>query len=369
MKSLPFVFAAAMAAFAMSGNASASIATAPFGKTEDGTEIQLYTMTNSRGAVCKMMNYGATVTELQMPDRNGKIGDVILGFDRLDPYLGKIGYLGATIGRVGNRIAKGRFTLDGKTYTLATNDGPNHLHGGNTGFDKRIWQAEPKETSDGPSIVFRYTSPDGEEGYPGTLKAQVTYTLTNENELRIDYVATTDHATPINLTNHTYFNLGGGGSVLNEELTLNSDHYTPVDDTLIPTGEIAPVAGTPMDFRKAKPIGRDLGQLTNKPQGYDHNFVVRRPGHGMRWAAKVYDPASGREMEVLTDQPGIQFYSGNFLDGTLTGRNGVVYRQHDALCLETQHYPDSPNEPKFPNAILRPGETYRTSTIYRFTTR
>lgn len=368
MKSLPFVFAAAIAVVAMTASASAGITSAPFGKTADGTEVTLYTMTNAKGAVCKMMTYGATVTELEMPDRNGNLGDVILGFDKLDPYLGKIGYLGATIGRVGNRIAKGKFTLDGKTYSLATNDGPNHLHGGNTGFDKRIWQADPKATPEGPAIVFSYTSPDGEEGYPGTLKVQVTYTLTNRNELKIDYQATTDQATPINLTNHTYFNLAGGGTVLHHELTLNADAYTPVDDTLIPTGEIAKVAGTPMDFRKAKPIGRDLNQLTNKPQGFDHNWVLR-PGHGVRWAAKVHDPATGRDMEVLTDQPGIQFYSGNFLDGTLTGRNGVVYHQHDALCLETQHFPDSANEPKFPNAILRPGETYRTTTIYRFSAR
>ena len=364
LASAAFFAALGLAADTMPLNVTQS----PYGRMPDGAPVEQYTLTNANGLFLSVINYGAIITEMHVPDRDGKLGDVVLGFDHLGEYLVKSPYFGAIIGRVGNRIARGKFTLDGKTYTLAVNNGANHLHGGLKGFDKVLWAAEPLNVPDGAAVQFRYTSRDGEEGYPGTLKVKATYTLTNTNELRFDYEATTDHDTPVNLTNHSYWNLAGKGDVLGHVLMLNAPDYTPVDDGLIPTGKIEPVAGTPMDFTKPKPIGRDLAQLKDDPQGYDHNFVLRQGGHGLSLAARVYEPVSGRVMTVFTDQPGVQFYTGNFLDGSLVGKNGAAYRQHAALCLETQHFPDSVNHPNFPSTILHPGETYRTTTIYRFTT-
>jgi len=345
----------------------AAIVQSPYGRLPDGTQVDLFTLTNANGLVCKVITYGAIITELDVPDRAGKPGDVVLGFDNLKQYAAPNPHFGAAIGRVGNRIAKGRFTLDGKTYKLATNDGPNHLHGGVKGYDKVVWTARPVATADGPAVEFHYLSRDGEEGYPGNLDVTMTYLLSNRNLLQIVYLATTDKDTPINLTNHSYFNLACGGDILGHVLMLRASRYTPVDSTLIPTGEIVPVAGTPFDFTQPKAIGRDLGRLTNHPQGYDHNFVLDG-GKGLALAARVHEPVTGRVMEVFTDQPGIQFYSGNFLDGTVTGKKGAVYLQHTGLCLETQHFPDSINQPKFPSTVLHPGETYRTTTIYQFST-
>lgn len=347
----------------------ATIEKAPFGKTPDGTAVDLYTLKNAHGVTVKVMTYGCIITEIDVPDRHGQMGDIVLGFDNLDQYLQPHPYFGAVVGRYANRIAKGKFTLDGQQYTLATNNYPNALHGGLKGFDKVVWDAEPKVVSHGVAIRFTYVSRDGEEGYPGNLNVAVTYTLTDDNELRMDYEAVTDKATVINVTNHSYFNLAGTGDILGTELRLNANAYTPVDDTLIPTGEIAPVKGTPMDFTTAKPIGRDLGQLTNVPQGYDHNFVLNRAGKGLALCAQVYEPTTGRTIEVSTTQPGVQFYSGNFLDGTLTGKRGMVYKQHDGFCLETQHFPDSPNQPSFPSTVLRPGQTYLHSTVFKFGTK
>jgi aldose 1-epimerase len=353
------------ASFAM----KASIEKAPFGRAPDGTPVELYTLRNARGLTVKVMTYGCLITEIHAPDRHGRPGDIVLGFDNLDSYLKGHPYFGCVVGRYANRIANARFTLDGRTYTLAANDGPHALHGGRKGFDKVVWAAEPVPVPRGVAVRFSYTSPDGEEGYPGNLKARVTYTLTDDNELRMDYEATTDKPTVVNLTNHTYWNLAGGGAIYDHELTLHADHFTPVDATLIPTGEIAPVAGTPMDFTRPKPIGRDLKRLTNQPQGYDHNFVLRGGGGKLAPCATIYEPRTGRVLEIWTDQPGVQFYSGNFLDGTLTGKGGRVYRQHHGFCLETQHFPDSPNQPKFPSTVLRPGQVYRTTTVHKFSAR
>ena len=347
----------------------ATIEKAPFGKTPDGTAVDLYTLKNAHGVTVKVMTYGCIITEIQVPDRAGQMGDIVLGFDNLGQYLQPHPYFGAVVGRYANRIAKGKFTLDGQQYTLATNNYPNALHGGLKGFDKVVWDAEPVPVPNGVAIRFSYLSRDGEEGYPGNLNVRVVYTLTDDNELRMDYEAVTDKPTVINLTNHSYFNLAGKGDILGTELRLNANTYTPVDDTLIPTGEIAPVKGTPMDFTTAKTIGRDLGQLTNVPQGYDHNFVLNRAGKGLALCAQVYEPTTGRTIEVSTTQPGVQFYSGNFLDGTLTGKRGMVYKQHDGFCLETQHFPDSPNQPSFPSTVLRPGQTYLHSTVFKFGTK
>ena len=345
-----------------------SVTQRPFGNA-DGQPVTLYTMTNAHGMSVSIMNYGATVVKLLVPDRAGKTDDIVLGFDDLSGYLGEKGgpYFGATIGRYGNRIAKGKFSLDGHTYQLATNDGPNALHGGKKGFDKQVWEAKIASTNP-PSLLFVRISPDGEEGYPGTLKALVRVTLTEENELKFFYTAKTDKPTVVNLTHHGYFNLGGEGSgtILDELLTLNSKAYTAVDSTLIPTGEIKSVEGTPMDFRKPTAVGDRIQQVGGKPIGYDHNYVLNDYEKGVRVIATVQDPQSGRIMTVSSDQPGVQFYSGNFLDGTLHGKNGHVYQQYDALCLEPQHFPDSPNEPKFPSVILKPGSTYHSTIIYAF---
>lgn len=333
----------------------------------DGAGVKLFTLSNSKGMVAKVMTYGATLTKLRVPDRNGKVDNVVLGFNNLDAYLKGHPFLGVTAGRVANRIAKAKFTLDGKEYTLAANNGPNHLHGGTRGFDKVVWEAKPLPATDGEAAVqFSYVSEDGEEGYPGNLTVAVTCTLTEDNELKIDYSAATDKATPVNLTNHSYFNLGGSGDILGHEVMINADHYTPINDELIPTGEIASVKGTPLDFTKPMRIGARIDQLKPKPGGYDHNFVLNSGGKTLGLAAHAYEPKTGRLMEVFTTEPGIQLYTGNFLDGKHTGHGGVIYRQHSGLCLETQHFPDAMHHPNFPSTILRPGETYKTTTVYKF---
>jgi aldose 1-epimerase len=354
----------------------ASVKKDAFGKTSDGVAVDQYTLTNAAGATAKIITYGALLTELDVPDRDGKLGDVVLGFDNLKDYLAGHPYFGATVGRVANRIANAKFTLKGKEYKLAANNGAHSLHGGVKGFDKVVWKAEPKMTPDGPSVQFRYISKDGEEGYPGTLTATVTYTLLNNNALRLKYMATTDKATPINLTNHSYFNLAGtkSGDILDHELMIAADKYTPSDDTLVPTGDIKPVKGTPFDFTKPHRIGERIGQLKGDPDkgnpgGYDLNYVLNNEGKELALAARVSEPKTGRVMEVFTTEPGIQLYSGNFLDGKQKGRGGVEYKKHSGLCLETQHFPDAVHHDNFPSMILKPGETYRQTTIYKFSTK
>jgi len=349
-----------------------SITPRPFGKTADGQDVTEFTLKNA-GITAKVINYGALLTELHVPDKSGKTADVVLGFDNVKQYETESPYFGCTTGRVANRIAKGKFTLDGKEYTLATNNAPNHLHGGAVGFNKKLWKATPVAGKDGPAVKFAYRSPDGEEGYPGNLDVEVTYTLTNDAELRIDYKATTDKATPINLTHHTYFNLAGqgNGTILNHELQVNADNYTPVDATMIPTGAIAKVEATPFDFRKPAKVGGRIAQLpgdaaTKDPGGYDLNYVLNSQIGKLAQAAVLRDPSSGRVMEIWTDEPGIQFYTGNFLDGTLTGKGGKVYQKNFGLCLETQHYPDAINQPKFPSTVLKPGETYTQTCTHKF---
>ncbi len=347
------------------------IETKPFGETSDGRAVRLYSLRNANGMTADIMTYGAIVVSLRTPDRDGRMDDIVLGYDNLQDYIKNSPYFGAIVGRYGNRIAKGKFTLDGAEYTLATNNNNlNHLHGGVTGFDKVVWDDEPVWKSDAVGVKLSYLSQDGEEGYPGNLKATVTYLLTNKNELRIDYEATTDKATPVNLTHHGYFNLTGGQrDILGHVLFLNAGKFTPVDEGLIPTGELPSVKGTPMDFTKPTEIGARINNGYEQLKfggGYDHNWVLNKRGSGMTLAARVYEPTTGRTMEVLTLEPGIQFYSGNFLDGTITGKGGKVYKHRWGFCLETQHYPDSPNKPNFPSTILRPGEKYQTTTIYRF---
>ena len=352
----------------------ATVTQEPFGVMPDGDSVQAFTLTNAHGMEVKAITYGAIIQSLKVPDRNGTLGDVVLGFDDLAGYLGETPYFGALIGRYGNRIGGARFTLDGATYTLAANNGPNHLHGGIKGFDKVVWDAEAVQTTDGAGVVFRRTSPAGEEGYPGALTVEVTYTLTDADELVFDYLATTDAPTPVNLTQHSYFNLAGDGSgdILGHLLTLAASRYTPVDAGLIPSGEMASVEGTPFDFRTAHAIGERIGAADEQIRlggGYDHNFVLDREGAASGapvLAARVEEPTTGRFLEVHTTEPGVQFYSGNFLDGTLTGKNGAVYQHRYGFCLETQHFPDSPNKPEFPSTILRPGEEYRTRTVLKF---
>ncbi len=342
----------------------------PFG-TVDGKAVDLYTLTNTHGVTVKIMTRGATITAIDVPDRQGRLGDIVLGFDDLKGYQPKVPYFGAIVGRVGNRIAKGRFTLDGKSYQLAVNDGPNHLHGGLKGFDKVVWDAAPVAAQSGSAVKFSYLSKDGEEGYPGNCHVDVTYTLGEDDSLKIDYAVSTDAATPVNVTNHSYFNLDGpeNGGIQDELLTINADRYTPVDSTLIPTGELAPVAGTPMDFRKPTAIGARLLQVGGNPKGYDHNYVVNGGGGQLGFVARVVGPKSGRIMEVYSTEPGVQFYSGNFLDGTFVGKKGVAYKQYGAFCLETQHFPDSVNQPNFPSYVLKAGETYRSTTVFKFSAR
>ncbi|CAL9412989.1 Aldose 1-epimerase [Streptomyces sp. enrichment culture] len=367
--------AAGLAAATTAGPAHATGGRKPvkelFGKLADGTKVHRWSLENG-GTRMKVLSYGGVVQSLEIPDRRGRYANVSAGFADLDDYVARSPHFGALIGRYGNRIAKGRFTLDGTTYQLSVNDGENSLHGGALGFDYRVWDVEPFTEGSDVGLRLRYTSADGEMGYPGTLKAKVTYTLTRSGDWRIDYEATTDKATVVNLTSHVYWNLAGEGSgtVEDHELSIAASRYTPTDAGLIPTGELAKVAGTPFDFRRAKPVGRDI--RAGHPQlvlakGFDHNWVLDkgvtdRPEH----IATLRDPSSGRTLRIATDQPGLQFYSGNFLDGTLTGPGGSVYRQGDALCLETQHFPDSPNQPSFPSTVLRPGQTYRTTTIHSF---
>jgi aldose 1-epimerase len=359
----------AAAAIAAAGCAS-SVKRESFGSLPDGREVELFTLTNKGGLVARVMTHGAILTELHVPDRDGRFADVVLGFDDLERYLEGHPYFGATTGRVANRIASGKFTLDGKEYTLAINNPPNHLHGGAAGLDARLWKAEDVTAAEGPAVKFTYRSPDGEEGYPGNLDIAVTYTLTDAGELRIDYLATTDRATPVNLTHHSYFNLAGAGAgtVLDHELTIAASRYTPVDATGIPTGAILAVAGTPMDFTRPVAIGVRIGELAGNPGGYDHNYVLDR-GEGapaLVRAARVVEPRSGRVLELSTTEPGLQLYTGNYLDGKLLGKGGKLYRKHYGLCLEAQHFPDSVNHPNFPSIILRPGETYRQTTVHRF---
>jgi aldose 1-epimerase len=342
----------------------------PFGKLPDGTPVDIYTLTNG-GITAKITNYGGIITELHIPDKAGKTADVVLGFDNLESYLEGHPYFGAITGRYANRIAAGKFALEGKTYSLAVNNGPNSLHGGLKGFDKHIWKAEETKTPEGPALKLTRTSPDGEEGYPGSLDVTVTYTLTNDGSLKIDYEAKTDAPTVLNLTNHSYFNLAGAsaGNILDHELTIESDKVTAVDDNLIPTGSISDVAGTPLDFSKATTIGARIAQIPGEPGGYDHNYVIRGYKAGSKSpvaTARAKDPKSGRVMTVLTTEPGVQFYTGNFLDGKLKGKGGVTYDKNRAFCLETQHWPDSPNHASFPTTRLNPGETYKQTTIYKF---
>ncbi len=338
-----------------------------FGKTPDGKNADLYTLTNNKGVEVRIMTYGGTVISLKTPDKNGKFADIVLGCDTLDEYLKGTPYFGSLIGRYGNRIAKGRFKLDGVEYKLATNNGENHLHGGIKGFDKVVWYAQETKVKNGAALKLTYLSKDGEEGYPGNLKCTIIYTLTNDNELKIHYEATTDKNTVLNLTNHSYFNLGGynSGDILGHELMLNADNFTPVDAGLIPTGEIKSVKGTLIDFTKPTPIGERIKQVGGNPIGYDHNYVLKSSNGSLALAARVYEPKTGRVLEVYTTQPAVQFYSGNFLDGTNKGK-GATYNQYDGFCLETQHYPDSPNQPKFPSTELKPGEKYDQLTVYKF---
>jgi aldose 1-epimerase len=357
---------------------TSSYTVVPFGTTASGQPVQLYTLVNSNGMRADVTNYGAIIVRLLAPDRTGRMDDVVLGFDTLDAYLRETPYFGALVGRYGNRIANGRFTLDGKTYSLATNNHPGGvpcaLHGGLVGFDKVVWEATPLLVANTAGVSLHYVSADGEEGYPGKLDVTVHYWLTNANELKILYSATTDKATPVNLTQHTYFNLRGegNGDILGHIVTINASRYTPVDKGLIPTGELAPVAGTPLDFTSPHAVGERIHAPDTQlalAGGYDHNWVIDRAGAGLAPAATVYEPSTGRTLEVWTTQPGVQFYTGNFLDGTLAGKRGVPYQARSGLCLETQHFPDSPNHPSFPTTILRPGEKYETATIYRFSAR
>jgi len=351
----------------------ARITRAPFGTLPTGEQVHAFTMRNARGIEMRVIDYGGIIVSLRTPDRAGNFADIVLGFDDLEGYVKSSPYFGAIAGRYANRIAKGQFTLDGTTYKLAVNNGPNALHGGLKGFDKVVWQAEPGADSSGVHLVLRYTSADGEEGYPGTLHATVTYTLTDRNELAIEYQATTDKPTPINLTNHSYFNLAGEGSgtVLGEVVTIDADRYVPVDTTFIPTGDLASVAGTPFDFRKPTAIGARIDQpdpQLKNGRGYDHTFVLNRPAGGaaLVHAAHVVDATSGRTLDVATTEPGVQFYTGNFLDGKVVGKNGHAYPRRGGFCLETHHFPDSPNKPRFPSTILRPGETYHSRTVFTF---
>ena len=350
-----------------------SVTKESFGKTADGESVDLYTLKNVHGVEAKITNYGGIVVSLKVPDRNGKFDDVVLGFNDLDSYLKGHPYFGAIIGRYGNRIAKGRFTLNGVEYKLAVNNGENHLHGGIKAFDKVVWTGKESKTSAGPAVTLTYLSKDGEEGYPGNLNVTVVYTLTNNNELKITYSATTDKDTVINLTHHSYFNLAGegNGDILNHRVLINATRFLPTDAGSIPTGELRQVAGTPFDFRKLTAIGARINQDEEQLKlgnGYDHTWVLEsRPGGNLHLTARAFEPTSGRRLEMWTTEPGMQFYTGNFLDGTLTGKSGKIYQRRYGFCFETQHYPDSPNHPAFPTTTLKKGATYRSITVYRFT--
>jgi aldose 1-epimerase len=353
----------------------ARIARAPFGRLADGTGIDAYRLSNAAGLAVRILTYGGIVQAMAAPDRTGRSADIVLGYDSLEDYVGEPQFFGAIVGRYANRIARGRFSLDGEEHALALTDPPNALHGGVRGFDKAAWHVEAASGGEAAVLVLSHVSPDGDEGYPGRLETTVTYRVGGENALGIEYRATTDRATVLNLTSHSYFNLAGEGTgdVLNHALQIEADYFTPVDASLIPTGEIRAVAGTPFDFRTIRPIGAGIRDGHDAQilvgRGYDHNFVLRALEAGRpTLAARAVEPGSGRVLEVLTDQPGLQFYTGNFLAGTRAGKRGRVYRQGDGFCLETQHFPDSPNHPEFPSTVLRPGETFRSTTIFRFST-
>jgi aldose 1-epimerase len=352
------------------GSSQAAVEQKPFGKLADGTQVSLFTLTNSKGVQARIMNYGGIVVSLSVPDRSGNFGDVVLGYEKLEDYVKDTPYFGCLVGRYGNRIGKGRFTLNGQAYNLATNNGPNHLHGGIKGFDKVMWGATVKDNEKEPSLTLKYVSKDGEEGYPGTLSVTAVYTLTDHNELRLDYTATTDKDTVCNLTHHSYFNLAGSGDILKHEVTILADRFTPVDAGLIPTGELRPVEGTPFDFRKPAAIGarvNDKDEQLKFGGGYDHNWVINKVAKGkLGLMARVYEPTSGRVMEVLSTEPGLQFYCGNFLDGHLIGKGGKAYQFRNGFCMEPQHYPDSPNRPEFPSVVLKKWQVYKNTIIYRF---
>ncbi|MEI6515410.1 MAG: aldose epimerase family protein [bacterium] len=355
---------------AMSVTGQASVEQKPYGKLADGTDVVLFTLKNAKGTEAQIINYGGIVVSLKVRDRAGKLGDVVLGYDKLDDYVKETPYFGCLVGRYGNRIGKGKFLLNGQTYTLATNNGPNHLHGGIKGFDKVVWTAAVKDGKKNPALTLKYVSKDGEEGFPGALSVTAVYTLTEQNELRLDYTATTDKDTICNLTHHSYFNLAGEGDVLKHEVRILADCFTPVDATLITTGEIRPVDGTPFDFRKSTAIGarvNDKDEQIKFGGGYDHNWVIKKKSAGsLGLMARVYEPTSGRVMEVLSTEPGLQFYGGNFLDGKLIGKGGKAYQYRTGFCMEPQHYPDSPNRPEFPSVVLTPGQVYKNTIIYRF---
>jgi aldose 1-epimerase len=350
-------------------NTVGTISQAPFGKTADGTPVEIYTLRNARGCEARIMTYGGIVVSLKVPDKDGNFGDVVLGYDKFDDYVKNNPFFGALVGRYGNRIARGKFTLDGKEYTLAVNSGLNNLHGGPVGFDKRVWKATTLLTADGPALQLNLLSKNGDQGFPGNLNVTATYTLTADNGLLLNYTATTDKPTLCNLTQHSYFNLAGKGDVLNYLVYINADKFTPVDNALIPTGELKPVEGTPFDFRKPTAVGARINADNEQIKfgsGYDHNWVVNKPLGKLGLVARVTDPTTGRVMEVLSTEPGVQFYTGNFLDGSITGKGGWVYQKRNGLCFEPQHYPDSPNHPQFPSAELKPGETYQNTILYRF---
>lgn len=350
----------------MTATETQKVTTEKFGVLPNGKEVMAYTLSNKNGVKLKVINYGGIVVSLDVPDKNGKLGDVVLGYDSLDGYLKSTPYFGAIVGRYGNRIGKGKFSLDGKEYTLAVNNGPNHLHGGIKGFDKVFWDITVP--ADSNKLVLSYTSADMEEGYPGALKMEVVYTLTDDNEFKVDYTATTDKKTIVNLTQHSYFNLAGSGDILNHKLVILADKFVPVDSNLIPTGELKNVAGTPFDFLTGETVGARIAQEDQQIKfggGYDHCWVLNGD-NSLKKAAVLSEPSSGRVMEVFTTEPGIQFYSGNFLDGSITGKKGNVYRHRNGLCLETEHFPDSPNKPAFPSVVLEPGANYKTSTVYKF---
>jgi aldose 1-epimerase len=368
---LLFVLALSFALKAYAGEGIANVKEQSFGSTSDGTPVQLYTLTNENGMSVSITNFGGAVVSLMVPDRTGHKADIVLGFDNVKGYEELNSYFGALIGRYGNRIGQAQFKLNGVLYKLAKNNGENSLHGGVKGFDQRIWQAHPVTSKEGTALELTYVSHDKEEGFPGNLSVKVIYTLTKHNELKIDYTATTEADTVVNLTNHSFFNLAGEGSgdVLKHQVTINADLFTPVDSGLIPTGELRAVKGTPFDFNKATAIGARIGDSDQQliyAKGYDHNWVLKIGSKPLSKAAEVYEPQSGRVMEVWTTEPGMQFYTGNFLDGTVKGKRGKAYIHRGAFCMETQHYPDSPNKPSFPTTILKPGGTYHTTTIYKF---
>ena len=364
-----FLASATLAHGRSSKAAHGTVEEQPFGTTKEGKKITLYTLTNSHHMEIRAMNYGAIIVSLRVPDRKGQVADIVLGHDTLQGYFDNSPHLGGLVGRYANRIANGSFTLDGVKYSLPKNNGPNTLHGGIKGFDQAVWQDAPLKGKTG--VAFSYLSKDGEEGFPGNLKVKVTYSLTEANELVINYEATTDKPTVLNLSQHSYFNLAGEGTgdILNHEVMINADRFTPVDSTMIPTGELRPVKGTPLDFTTQTKVGARIDDNYEQVvlgKGYDHNFVINRKAEGLVSAARAYEPTSGRVMEISTDQPGVQFYTGNFLDGTVTGKQGHVYKQRYGLCFETQHFPDSPNHPEFPSVVLRPGQTFHSRTIFKF---